>query len=196
MLHNWTQGRVLHSTILASLNIENNFDHALFPKISVCDSANMPHVSAAGAYLIKKHEIRFSDLHLVKNFDSFTHLYFHELIHSTHKYTNRLNNWNALTNGCDDMYNLEERLADLGGMILATTFDSSFRYNKIETIAGMLEASPTKFALPWQDLEDAVLCYLKDDNYALVCSVLKQYKRRIRQHELTTIYEGRFDARF
>jgi hypothetical protein len=193
MLHNWVQGRTLHLAILNSLDVPNNFHHDLFPVFSVAKIQD-GRIATCWYY---KHEIEFSDVFMMKDVSQFSHVYFHELIHSGSKYTNRWERFwsNASPDEAEHIVGLEERIADLGAMILALRFDYKFKYKNIErAVTKFLEYNPTKYALPWQDFTEAVLFYVRNKDCPVLNETLQLFKQIILDNDLTTIYEGRFDG--
>lgn len=195
MNHQWIGERQLHKTILRSLNLENNFTVEQFPKLMVqplCDKR-------AAEYRIPQHEVVFNEYHIQNHISSFTHTFFHEVAHSTMKYTHR---WNRLLEyyhvSSDDVLNLEERIADIVAFIWCDIFDNHFDFNvskrQIEKkLLQFLNDNPTNLALPWGEIEIAVFVLLKNKTCPKITITLKYIKKLIMDNGFK-VKEGLFYA--
>lgn len=197
MLYQWIGERPLHLAILKSFNLEDNFNTSAFPVFSV---EEMPSNKIA-EYIFPRHVVKFNETYLQNNFGSFAHVYFHELAHSTNIYTNRWNRiWaNSSPVNVKNIVGLEERIADIVAFILCDVFSAKFnfkgsdrfRYNSIKNV---FINNETNYALPWQEVEEAALCLLKDKTCPKVNNALQYYKNYIVENDFTMVTEGKFDG--
>lgn len=169
MEHSWAQGC---ATILSAID-HSQFQYSIFPRFEV---APRPKKEAA-MYCWYTHTVTYNKRHWGKNVDSFTHTYFHELVHSTSRYSDRFERFSAHTN-LKNAVALEERIADLGGLLLASVFDPEFKYVDMEdaAIPAFMEANHTEVPFPWGDFVAAVLFYLNNKRCPKVTRLLKLYK--------------------
>jgi hypothetical protein len=203
MLYDWVQGWTIHHEILKNIELENHFNTKLFPQYKICEVSysyeHNAHFSAI--YNHKKHWVLFSHLGLNSDDMWFSQTYFHELIHSTTKYSKRLHKmWDIVQPVTikqeQDFYGIEERIADLGSIILCATFTTDkIDLKPIVKQAFKISCNETKYALPWKEIEDAVLFYVKNKTCFKLHTKLQLVKQIIMDNSLTPIYEGYFDGR-
>lgn len=195
MVYDWVQGWTLYSLILKNIDIEANFDTEKFPKFEVtANSYAKEHDSKfAAIYYHKPHKVFFSEEGLYLDNMWFSHTYFHELIHSTTHFNNRFQYMWFETRNKKDIIGLEERIADIGALVLCLNFQSDKVCVKT-ILEQAVSQNDTNLAIPWKDLEDAVLFYVKNKT----CSKLKQQLQLVKQiimdNDLCPIYEGNFNG--
>lgn len=198
MDYSWVQGWTLYQLALKNLNLEDNFRIELFPKFQVVDenfSTEWKREFCA-LYNIPSHTISFAEKYMYNTALWFELVYFHELIHSTTRYTNRMtNNWKiAGPRNFKHSENLEERIAEIGALALCLATKKE-NLDCVTLIKKMRDDNKTRFALPWGDLENAVLFYTKNKTMLKAQNALNYLKRVIIDNELLDIYEGTFNGK-
>lgn len=198
MDYTWVQGWTLYKLTLQNLELESNFRIELFPKFEVVEhnfSAEWQREFCA-LYNNPSHTISFAQKYMYNKKMWFMHVYFHELIHSTTRYTNRVavNFKLGGPRNYAHLASLEERIADIGGLVLCSIFEKeNVDYERV--IKKIAEDNKTRFALPWGDLESAVLFYTKNSTMLKAQNALNYMKRLIIDNDLLDIYEGSFNGR-
>lgn len=195
-LYSWLDGKELQQTILKSLNLETHFQVEKFPAVRL----GRLQQKRVAIYNIPSHQIVFNHKHIGLFVTTLTHTYFHELMHSTVAQTNRWERYWANVGLWreSDVIGLEERIADISAHVLCHVFDNDFAFHKEDelysTTRQYFTSNPTVFDLPWDEVEFAVLCLLKNKNCQKVRNTLNYYKRFIQENEFTTIKEGFFNG--
>lgn len=198
MVYDWVQGRALHSLKLKNLDLEANFHTEMFPKFSITEEfySHDWNKEFIAMYYTDLHAVEFTEKYLYHDKMWFEHVYFHELMHSTSFHNHRiLKNWvKSSPADYQHMTGLEERIADIAALVLCLRFE----YGKTDCRAMLkfwFEENKTGYALPWQDVTDAVLCYVKNKDCPKLLKQLQYVKQVITDNNLTSIYEGNFDAK-
>lgn len=195
MDYNWVGDRQLHLAILYSLELHEHFEVEKFPSFSIAACKK----DRRAEYNVPNHTVVFNEYYIQTKLTAFSHLFFHELAHSTCKYTNR---WERIwANGSfkvDSIVGLEERIADLVAFIWCDIFDRKFNFNEkigaISSLGKLFENNPTNFKLPWKEVEDAVFSLMKNKSCPKIIMTLKYYKMLIINNELCSIKEGIFNG--
>lgn len=198
MLNDWAQGSASNFRALKKLKLEKHFNTGLFPEFMVTNECTFGDVRFIALYHNTKHVVKFNHDHFHSDKMWFVHTYFHELIHSTTFWNGRYRNmWVKCGNFMDYEHvgGLEERIADIGALVLCGVFETDFgRLDYKQLLICILNDAKTDYALPWGDLEQAVLFYLKKKDCSKVKQKLQLIKEIIIEHNLTTIYEGAFNG--
>lgn len=187
----WLQGWSLHSLVLKNMDLEKHFQYWLFPEMTVTDIG-----SGLAEYRHGPGDIRFMEKKMNYFLDAFQHIFFHELAHSTTKYTNRWYDRIAWSSSSfEDKIHIEERIADCAAFVLCSAFIRGIRNKDMapELKYRITKTYETDLALPWGEVEAAVKCYLVNKDCPKVESALQYYKTIV--SECTTVYEGMFDGR-
>lgn len=196
MDYSWIGNRQLHLAILYSLQLEKNFNIDMFPSFEV----KAYRKKRLAEYSFSDNSVSFNEYYIQTRLTTFSHTFFHELAHSTSKYTNR---WNRIwANGgfsVNDIVGLEERIADLVAFIWCDIFDKKFDFNQSPhnrklALKSIFTDNPSRFSLPWKEVEDAVLCLLKNKDCPKVIIALKFYKQLITDNKFCSIKEGIFNG--
>lgn len=201
MVYDWVQGRTLHLLALKNLDLETHFYTEMFPPFSIvqADALFGLNKDAIASYNNLEHKAYYNESFLGNKSVWFQHVYFHELMHSTNKYNGRYSSmWvKASLGDHEHIVGIEERIADLSALILCLRFGAEkFGPKGIkQMVYQCFEVNKTGFALPWQDVEDTVLCYVKNKDCPKLKTQLQYVKEIIMNDNLTTVYEGHFDAR-
>lgn len=201
MVYDWVQGRTLHLLALKNLDLETHFHTEMFPpfRIVAADLLYGLGKDSIASYNNAKHEAFYNEAALNETSIWFEHVYFHELMHSTNWYNGRRTKIQTKGNLGDyeHLYMIEERIADVAALVLCLRFTGEkYGVKGIKKMAYQaFDHNPTDYALPWQDVEDAVLCYVKNKDCVKLKTQLNYVKEVIMNDNLTTVYEGHFDAR-
>lgn len=190
MDYSWIENRPLHLSILKSYNIENYFNCDLFPEIKVGECWDVRH---AAEYWWYEFKVIFNETYIHTYIDKFAFVFFHELAHSTAKHTNRIER--LMDNGSfkmDQIIGLEERIADLVSLIWCDLINKTPTDEK--SVKKVFTLNKTNLSLPWQEVENAVFCLLKNKDCSHVKITLKYYKQLIIDGKLCSIKEGVFNG--
>jgi hypothetical protein len=186
----WIESYPLHFSIIQGMKVADKMHTEYFPRFYI-KSKNKRLVAE---YSYVDHVISFNETYMYAFMNKFSHHYFHELAHSTAKYTGRFERFATNTN---EIRNLEERIADIAACILVECFDkpenSMLTMENLETIKAIFTYNPTSYPLYWLEVECAVKFYLKNKNCPKIDCMLQFFKQVILNNNFTKINEGLFN---
>lgn len=195
MVYQWVQGWTSHYDTLKNINLTKHFSTENFPRFNTVDYNYKEGQEYQAIYGFDSHLVLFASKWLNNSEFWFSHTYFHELIHSSSHYNGRFHHiWmTAGPTNTKNTHGLEERIADVGAVILCLTFEP-YKLDVLKTVYTSILINETNFVLPWGEIEEAVLFYVKDKYCPKLKEKIQYVKQVIMDNDLCSIHEGKFNG--
>lgn len=193
MVYQWVQGWTSHYETLKGLNLENRFNTQEFPVFGVTSNNYHEKKEFMAIYEFSKHKITFAKKWLNEPHFEFSYTFFHELMHSVGKHTGRFAFMWMLTNGNPEILQLEERIADVSATILCLASDNC-DLDVVRILFMAIELNKTNLILPWGEVEESVLFYVKNKDCPKLKEKIQYVKQVIIDADLCPIHEGKFNG--